>query len=571
MTVAIRVETPDAVIGFDARLRYDSTRVQVTRIEAGPFLGRDGGNVADFSSINDSLEEFRVILAVLDDPDGVAGSDTIALITITAAAEDPTTTISFLSAILRNPDNEGIPVETDNLQVELSVQSEEKSFILAAPAGRYALVSLPLGFPAGTRLSDALQELGTPGPWTWRGFGLVDGVLTENPLISRGGGYWLATALPHDPITVIGFTPAHTVTVPLAEGWSAIGVPDPDIGFPWSAVRVVSSDTTLAFGDALVSEYIQPQFYWFVDQTPNLVNTDGDYTYSDANCGHSTDNPLGGYLAHVYQPCTLVFPSQGKSAGSGRVQGSLSDAQPERRAPPHPEWTIELTAASSHDRERRVTLGTCSGSRVGWDRSDVLNPPFFVGGLRLSIIQEGCSWKEFMQAYDAADAPRHEWTIRVSGDDDVAALSWSGIARLPEDLGIYLVDRIAGHAVDMRLTSTHDFVLAGGERTLSVLVDPYPYSGNLLSVSRTAIHSIAPNPAFGRVTIDYELGRAGAADLRVFDVTGRQVAVLDTDLKDRGNYSLIWQVDRAHLAPGIYFARLRSGTATDTRRVSLIR
>ena len=398
---------------------------------------------------------------------------------------------------------------------------------------------------------------------TWRGFGLEHGELVEDPEITPGRGYWLSTALPDDQIEVTGLPLPDTVAVPLSAGWSAIGVPNLEIGFAWSEVEITAGDERLSLSDSSARSYVQPRVHWFFDPTANLDNSDGGYEASEVASGHSSDNHLGGYLVYAHQACTLILPN---AEGVDLLPGCLAIGRSTREVDSQPVWSLEVAAATSHSHERKVIVGTWSGCRSGWDRRDALKPPFFLEGVELSIIQEGCSWPEYMRAYDAPDAVRHEWTLRVSGDDDVAALRWSGLDRVPQGFGVYLIDPQRDHAVDMRATSVYDFVLAGAEREFSLLVDSEPYAGRILSARPTTLHAISPNPTAGDVRIAYEVGMAGTVDVRIFDLTGRQVMLLDAGLRDRGHYDLLWHPNRMKLSAGLYFVRLRSGNVVQTRR-----
>ena len=57
--------------------------------------------------------------------------------------------------------------------------------------------------------------------------------------------------------------------------------------------------------------------------------------------------------------------------------------------------------------------------------------------------------------------------------------------------------------------------------------------------------------------------------LIVYDLLGRQVAVLVNEKKAPGNYEV--QFDGKGLASGVYFYRMQAGDFTQTRKLCLIR
>lgn len=78
-----------------------------------------------------------------------------------------------------------------------------------------------------------------------------------------------------------------------------------------------------------------------------------------------------------------------------------------------------------------------------------------------------------------------------------------------------------------------------------------------------------PNPARGAVAIRYALPGTAPTELRVFDLSGREVAVLADGVQGPGAHALTW--DAGGLAPGIYWLRLRHGTELRSRKLVVAR
>ncbi len=77
---------------------------------------------------------------------------------------------------------------------------------------------------------------------------------------------------------------------------------------------------------------------------------------------------------------------------------------------------------------------------------------------------------------------------------------------------------------------------------------------------------VHPAPATTRVNIELSMPHGGSADIRVFDVTGRQVDRLDSGPFTAGESRLAWAV--SGVAPGLYFVRIQ--TAEGSRAVPVI-
>jgi hypothetical protein len=95
------------------------------------------------------------------------------------------------------------------------------------------------------------------------------------------------------------------------------------------------------------------------------------------------------------------------------------------------------------------------------------------------------------------------------------------------------------------------------------------------AVKTTAIHTIWPNPAraASRVTIGYELGRAGRVRLALYDVSGRFVREVFSRDTVAGNHEAHWDGRDRHgrrVAPGVYFAKLEAGDRVDSVKMVLV-
>ena len=81
-----------------------------------------------------------------------------------------------------------------------------------------------------------------------------------------------------------------------------------------------------------------------------------------------------------------------------------------------------------------------------------------------------------------------------------------------------------------------------------------------------------PNPARGSLRLDLAIARTGTVRLRVFDVTGREVAVLVQGTQPAGHYSAIWDGRGSHgrVAAGVYLMKLEAPDRSVALRFVLI-
>ncbi len=95
-----------------------------------------------------------------------------------------------------------------------------------------------------------------------------------------------------------------------------------------------------------------------------------------------------------------------------------------------------------------------------------------------------------------------------------------------------------------------------------------------------AIIGVRPNPVLLESTVYFQVGRAalpggsGAADLSIFDVSGRIVKRLNRELSGPGEFVLVWDGTNEQgedAPPGVYLLHLSLGAQTSTGRVVRVR
>jgi hypothetical protein len=78
-----------------------------------------------------------------------------------------------------------------------------------------------------------------------------------------------------------------------------------------------------------------------------------------------------------------------------------------------------------------------------------------------------------------------------------------------------------------------------------------------------------PNPFNPTTTISFSLPSKSFVTLRIFDILGREVAIIVSEEMSAGNYSHQWNA--ATMSSGIYFYCLKAGSFTETKKLILIR
>jgi hypothetical protein len=78
------------------------------------------------------------------------------------------------------------------------------------------------------------------------------------------------------------------------------------------------------------------------------------------------------------------------------------------------------------------------------------------------------------------------------------------------------------------------------------------------------LHQNYPNPFNPRTTISWQSPLTSWQTLTVYDVLGREVAILVDEFKQAGIHTI--EFDASALSSGVYFYRLRSGQYCQTKK-----
>lgn len=79
--------------------------------------------------------------------------------------------------------------------------------------------------------------------------------------------------------------------------------------------------------------------------------------------------------------------------------------------------------------------------------------------------------------------------------------------------------------------------------------------------------SIYPNPANNQFTINYNLSKSADVDIRIFDLTGKQILILEQGIRNKGNNQKTYFTANEKIQKGVYFIKLKFNQITYTRKL----
>ncbi len=193
--------------------------------------------------------------------------------------------------------------------------------------------------------------------------------------------------------------------------------------------------------------------------------------------------------------------------------------------------------------------GAPGGSRASFTELDTIAAPY---GDIVALHPSHC----FVPGISALALPTGDPFFDIAGSANLASLTPFDAVRFAPDTNEAHVTITPAIAAWLR-----------GELEQGVLAVP-PGTGT--DPGRSLSLSAGPSPFRAEARIAYGLPGAARVDLRVYDVRGREVRVVESRHRDVGAYSVTWDGRDAHGAaagPGVYFLRLQADGRGVTRRV----
>jgi hypothetical protein len=127
--------------------------------------------------------------------------------------------------------------------------------------------------------------------------------------------------------------------------------------------------------------------------------------------------------------------------------------------------------------------------------------------------------------------------------------------------------------VRFRLTSD-DFTTADGWYVDDIKLTSYnsvvtSIDPNINTPERYSLSQNYPNPFNPSTSIAYAIPVKELVRIKIFDMLGKEIAVLVNEVKQAGSYAV--NFDASGLSSGIYYYRLESGSFTETRKMILVK
>jgi hypothetical protein len=340
---------------------------------------------------------------------------------------------------------------------------------------------------------------------TSQAFAYNNGYVTSSKM-GNGLGYWIKSSQA-DTVALCGnrVTPQ---AIPVNAGWNMIG--------PFEAAAPTSAITS----------------------TPSGIVASSFFGYND---GYTTVTLLQsgkGYWVKAGQGGTLALGA----TGGGMAEGTITDKQQEERTKGDP--LAELNRLMVTDVKGRSAM-VFFGDNPAIDPASYELPPLPPPGIFDVRYASG----------SAVETRNEETEVEITGAEYPLRVEW-------------------------RITRPTRAVLLAGTRSVSLQEDGQTVVARADEALRLHRKGVAvptefslsqnyPNPFNPSTVVSCQWPVVSIVRLAIYDLLGKEVAVLVEGVKDPGSYEFTF--DASDLASGVYLYRLTAGSFVQTRKMILVR
>ncbi len=160
----------------------------------------------------------------------------------------------------------------------------------------------------------------------------------------------------------------------------------------------------------------------------------------------------------------------------------------------------------------------------------------------------------------AALSAKARLTMPYEGPDDATKI---GICRLEDNQWVYVggtIDR-KNKTISVRTDRLGEFSVQSGEFD--------PSEGEVVVPEKYNLAQNYPNPFNPTTTIAFDLPEAGQVVIKVFDILGKEIAILTNTYREAGSHSIVF--DANELSTGVYFYTIQAGSFSMTRKMMVLK
>jgi len=467
-------------------------------------------------------------------------------------------------------DSAGLMAQSAKVSVQVRVSGQGEIKGSAQPGGTeqiaYRLISMPLDLDNKSPRTVLEDDLGPYDIFKWRCYEIrANQTRAEFPNISEmvpGKAFWLIVknqGMIIDTGPGISNSTLRQYAMALHPKWNAIGNPF-NFPIPVTILRLKSNG-----------------------QPPELRAYMG--TWNDpVNAKINVMEPFEGYAMHngLATVDTLFINTDLSASVNSLFDETRSSAfmhsQP-LKGKLQTLWSIRILAQCQQARDIDNIVAVSSNASNTHDELDRPEPP--VIGEYVSVYFPHPEWEKLSENYCTDFRPQTSdaelWTFEVKTNiRDVVQLSFEGLDSVPPEFEVWLADDLL--KISQNLREKNQYTVAGTEhpKRLKLVVGKGDFIDKQIAAGQAIPSSYElsqnfPNPFKPVTTIRYGLPKEERVTLKVYNLSGQEVATLvNYELKNAGYHMAIWDGRNGSgktTASGVYFIRMRAGPSAGSGQV----
>ncbi len=142
---------------------------------------------------------------------------------------------------------------------------------------------------------------------------------------------------------------------------------------------------------------------------------------------------------------------------------------------------------------------------------------------------------------------------------------------LPVEFGLGSASVIDSLTIRWQSGTIQSFTNVGVNQIITIIEGQSIYVKNLNAGTpeKYILEQNYPNPFNQTTVINYQIPLPGRVILKVYDISGKEIAVLLDSYQNSGGYSITFNADK--LTSGIYFYNLQTDNFTETKKMILVK
>lgn len=228
-------------------------------------------------------------------------------------------------------------------------------------------------------------------------------------------------------------------------------------------------------------------------------------------------------------------------------------------------WRVNVELLSDGIIDSNMQFGVSEFSKPGLDVQDVRKPRAV--GLIPEVYFERKSWDIKYPAFAADIRPPfnelEQWTFTLKSEPrKPVSLTFKGIASVPQQYEVYLIDLAQAKSTDLRKDSVYEFVPVSNHSEYSVSIgkkDAVLKTANDIMPTEFSLGQNFPNPFNPATSFAVRIPSSSFITLKIYNVLGQPVRSLYSGNLETGQHWFIWDGKndvQGSLPSGVYYCRM---------------